>query len=203
MVDEYREVRMTDGSWPDSPTEREPWPQSVSAIQIDEDALWDDLCDEEEWKPLREGVQRFAALVRSPRMIGTESLDINQWNGEHANVLYEVERLRALLMARQLCDALKDEAWEEPLASLLRGLDVAAETAVQTARALAIEMNEEVLVESVEDGTVGSTAEANDDAPPEWGRGYAYVLYRRYLADLQSILDLHAAVCQEAYAEEE
>lgn len=191
-----------DTSWENSTTDREPWPPSVSAIRLDEDALWDDLCDQEQWKPLREAVTRFAMMVRSPQMIGTESLDIDQWNGAHADVLYELERLHVLLMARQLCDAIKEEAWDEPLASLLRGLDAATQSAVQTARALAIEMNEEVLVESVEDGTVGDRAGGNRAAVTEWARGYAYVLYRRYLADLQSMLELLAAVCREAYEDE-
>ncbi len=186
----------------DSSADQGPWPPSVAAIHIDEDALWDDLCDQDQWKPLREAVQRFAMLVRSPQMIGAESLDLDEWNGEHANVLYELERLHVLLMARQICDARKDESWEEPLASLLRGLDTATQTAVQTARGLAIEMNEEVLIESVEDGTLGNDTEGSDEAPPEWGRGYAYVLYRRYLADLQSLLELHEAVCHEAFEDE-
>ncbi len=35
------------------------------------------------------------------------------------------------------------------------------------------------------------------------GAGDGYLVYRRLLAELQSILDLRAVVCQEAYAEEE
>src|SRR5438270_3857938 len=104
--------------------DREPWPPSVAAIRLDDDAIWDDLCDEEQWEPLRLAVEGFGLLVRSPKMIGTASLDIEQWNGAHASVLYEVDRLHALLMARQLSDALKNTSWEEPLGSLLRGLDL-------------------------------------------------------------------------------
>jgi hypothetical protein len=186
----------------DASSDREPWPPSLTAIQINEDAVWEDLCDDEQWKPLQQAVLRFAALVRSPRMIGTDSLDIDEWNAAHATVQYEVDRLHALLLARQLGDALKDTAWEEPLASLLRGLDAATAIATQTARALSIEMNEEVLVESVEEGTVGTDDEESETPGPEWGRGYAYVLYRRYLADLQSILELRDAVCEEAYSDD-
>lgn len=186
--------------------DREPWPPSVMGVPLDEDAIWDDLCDNELWMPLRRAVQNFGALIRSPAMIGTDALDIDTWNGAQATVLYEVERLHVLLLARQLCDAIKETAWEEPLASLLRGLDAATASAIHGARALSIEMNEEVLVESVEEGTVGEEEDDEDshggsDAPiPEWGRGYAYVLYRRYLADLWSIIELREAVCAAAYA---
>jgi hypothetical protein len=186
-------------------------PPSISGIEIDADALWGDLSDEEQWAPLREAVRNLIVRLRGPRSFRYPDLDVGQWNMAHAAVVFEVERLHYLLLARQLNERIQEVVWEEPLASLVHGLDVAVSSAMETGRQLAVELNEEMDVliegETYEDPYASvyqpdDEVELEVDEMPAWGRGYAYVLYRRYVADLQTILDLHAAVCAEAYEAE-
>lgn len=84
----------------------------------------------------------------------------------------------------------------KPLPSLLHGLDVAVTSALETGRQLNLEIG----------GGNGGPDDGGDTGPvdelPEWGAGYTFVLYRRFVADAQSVLDLLGAVCQSAYEDE-
>lgn len=183
----------------EGPAERRPLPLSVQQITIDYDAIWVDLCEPAEWQPLREALQDLTRLVQSPRSIQEAFLNPGDWNLVHLPVVFEVERLHYLLLARQLSERMQDLAWEEPLSSLLHGLDTAVASAMETGRMLAVEMNEEEIE------TIDEDVEDSEDVEeiPEWGKGYAYVLYRRYVAEVESILDLLPTVCEEAYSDEE
>lgn len=68
---------------------------------------------------------------------------------------------------------------------------------------LAVEMNEEEVGEDVEAGLYDAPDGEDVEEIPEWGRGYAYVLYRRYVAEVQTVLDLLPAVCEAAYEDDE
>src|SRR5947209_2628566 len=79
------EVRIEEGSmdrslvWGDDDLSgRRPLPPSVQQIQIDDDALWDDLCDAEQWQPLQEAVRGLMRLVRSPRSM--REVPAGEWN---------------------------------------------------------------------------------------------------------------------------
>jgi hypothetical protein len=190
------------------PPRRRALPPSVQQIAFDDDALWRDLCARDQWAPLRDAVNGMVRAVKSPKSFRSSALTPAEWNLAHLGVVYEVERLHCLLMARQVSERVQDLVWEEPLASLLHGLDVAVAEAVETGRQLAVEMADEADVEADEperrsywDHSL--EAEADTDVIPEWGRGYAYFLYRRYLGELQAILELLDAVAEEAYEEEE
>src|SRR5436305_15275535 len=100
-------------------------PASVAKIQIDEDAIWDDLSDDEQWQPLQEATRRLLITVKSPRSFRPSVLSTGDWNTLHFATVFELEHLHYLLMARQLSERIRDESWEEPLSSLLHGLDVA------------------------------------------------------------------------------
>ena len=186
----------------ESAVEGPPLPPSLENIVFDDDAIWGDLCDTELWKPLQDAVKRVMRIVHSPATMRESALSVGEWNMAHLPVVMQVQPLYYLLMARQLSEYMQGQAWEEPLASLLHGLDVAVAGAVETGRQLATEIN----AESIQDDTPDDpwTTDARYDASiPEWGRGYAYVLYRRYAAELQCVLDLLWAVCEEANSADE
>lgn len=187
----------------DGPAERRPLPPSIQQISINDDALWNDLCDADEWMPLSAALAGLMRLVGSPQSILSSSIDRGEWNLAHLSVIFELERLQSLLIARQLSERLQDMTWEEPLSSLLHGLDVAAASAIETGRLLAMEMDRPD-VDVVEDDFTVAQSETDDvDDIPEWGGGYAYVLFRRYVAEVQAVLDLREAVCREAYDDDE
>jgi hypothetical protein len=183
------------------PAERRPLPPSVQQIAINDDALWDDLCDPEQWKPLQDALKNMLGLINSPQSINASSLTVAEWNLVHLAVVFEIERLQYLLLARQLSDRIQELDWEEPLSSLLHGLDVAAASAIETGHRLAVEINAEDT--ELDDDAYASRYDTEDEADdaglPDYGRGDAYVLYRRFAADVQCVLDLLGAVCEAAY----
>jgi hypothetical protein len=179
------------------PAERRELPPSVQQIRIDDNAIWQDLCDEDAWKPLSEWLQALVRVIRTPQSFDKYTEGGRDWTILFLHVVFEIERLHYVLLARQLAERIRDLTYDEPLPSLLHGLDVAVASALETGRLLNLEMSEAVDEAAPDAGT--------DDVEelPEWGRGYAFVLYRRFVADAQSVLDLLAAVCREAYADED
>jgi hypothetical protein len=177
------------------PAERRPLPPSVQQIRIDDDAIWQDLCDENEWKPLGESLQRLVGAVRSPETIEVYAAS-SEWNLLFFSIVFEVERLHYLLLARQLNERIQDLTYDDPLPSLLHGLDVAVASALETGRQLNVEMSDP-------GPEPPSQSDADDEELPEWGRGYAFVLYRRFVAEVQSVIELLPALCKSAYEDEE
>jgi len=175
------------------PAERRELPGSVQQIRIDDDALWRDLCDEDAWRPLSDALRTLVGAVRSPQALDQYATDGGEWNLLFLRVVFELERLHYLLLARQLNERIRDLTYDDPLPSLLHGLDVAVASALETGRQLNLELA---------DAAAEPPATEDTEALPEWGQGVAFVLYRRFVADVQSVVDLLRAVCTEAYAEE-
>jgi hypothetical protein len=74
---------------------------------------------------------------------------------------------------------------------------VAVASALETGRLLNLELSD------LPEPDQTSTGTDQVDDIPAWGRGYAFVLYRRFVADVQSVLDLLGAVCRTAFEDEQ
>src|SRR5947209_5836861 len=99
------------------PAERRELPGSVQQIRIDDDALWRDLCDEDAWRPLSDALRTLVGAVRSPQALDQYATDGGEWNLLFLRVVFELERLHYLLLARQLNERIRDLTYDDPLPS--------------------------------------------------------------------------------------
>src|SRR5947209_17423329 len=95
----------------ESEGEAPPLLPSLQSVVIDDDSIWGDLCDEEQWRPLQDAVKRMMRIVHSPASVRESVLNVGEWNMAHLRVVMEVQRLYYLLMARQLSEYMQSQLW--------------------------------------------------------------------------------------------